>query len=157
LSAGLFFLTQLKIRLTFSLYPFNSMGADMKLILDSTELALLLTGVEELGVKGCKCSLQRCEGWDSMSDSMWPKEKLIALATLRDSAVDEPSFEEYQPNGVRPDDPNALISVEHFPYNRCDVFACTQCNQGVMRYTEYGGYYIDHRARRVRADQVIKK
>lgn len=133
------------------------MSADIKLIQDSNELALLLTGVEASGVSACKCSLQRCEGWDSMSDSMWPKEQLLPLATLRDSSIDEPSFEEFQPTGLRSDDPNALISIEHFPYNRCDVFSCTHCNQGVMRYTEYGGYYIDHRARRVRSNQVIKE
>jgi len=132
------------------------MNLDIKLIKTPQELQSLLSKVEESGVKSCNCSLQRCPGWDSMSDSMWPKEQLTLLATLRDSSVDEPTFEEYQPKAVRFDDPNALISVEHFPYNRCDIFACSQCSQAVMRYTEYGGYYIDHRARRVRSDQIIQ-
>lgn len=132
------------------------MSADLKLIKDPQELSLLLTNVEECGSKSCTCSLLRCEGWDTMSESMWPSEQLLQLGTLRDSSVDEPTFEEYQPNALRVDDPKALISIKHFPYNRCDVFSCSKCNQAVMRYTEYGGYYIDHRARRVQSTLVIK-
>jgi hypothetical protein len=132
------------------------MNSDPKLIKDSQELSHLICKTEDSGSIPCTCSLLRCEGWDTMSDSMWPQDQLIQLGTLRDSCVDEPTFEEFQPTSLRADDPKALISIEHFPYNRCDVFACTKCNQAVMRYTEYGGYYIDHRARRVRAEQIIK-
>ena len=132
------------------------MSVDPKLIHNSNELFDELCIVETLGSKECSCSLKRCEGWDTMNDSMWPRTQLLQIGTLRDSSIDEPTFEEFQPNGLRVDNPQALISPKHFPYNRCDVFACTQCNQGVMRYTEYGGYYIDHRARRVRSDQIIK-
>ena len=43
------------------------------------------------------------------------------------------------------------MALKFFPYNRCDVFACAQCQQQVLRYTEFGGYYVDHRARRLDA------
>ena len=131
------------------------MSADPKLVKSPAELSALLLRVEAKGTQACNCSLLRCEGWDTMSESMWPKDQLRQLATLRDSNINEPTFEEYQPGGLRVDDPKALISIQHFPYNSCDVLACAQCNQAVMRYTEYGGYYVDHRARRVRCDQVI--
>jgi hypothetical protein len=135
------------------------MSKELPLIHDAETLSEALRQAEGNAPKGsvqCSCSLARCAGWDAVTESAWPKSQLTPLATLRDSLVDEPTFEEYQPSGVRVDDPRAQISVEHFPYNRCDVYACNLCKQGVMRYTEYGGYYIDHRARRVHSDQVIK-
>ena len=133
------------------------MSAELNFIHNSNELFDKLTQFEALGTKTCTCSLKRCEGWDTINDSTWPTAQLLCIGTLRDSSIDEPTFEEFQPNGLRADDPQALISPPHFPYNRCDVFVCNLCNQGVMRYTEYGGYSIDHRARRVRADQIIKE
>ena len=97
----------------------------------------------------CLCSLQRCAGWESITDTEWPSTQLQAVGTFRDPELYEPTFEEHHPNGTRYDSPDAPISVKHFPYNRCDVFACSRCHQHVLRYTEFGGYYVDHRARRV--------
>ena len=134
------------------------MPKEIGLIKDPTELIKLLKQAEK-GVPNdasrCNCSLKRCSGWDSVSESAWPLEIKGPLATLRDISIDEPTFEEFQPSGARFEASNALISIAHFPYNRCDVFQCNRCNQGVLRYTEYGGYYIDQRARRVRSEQVI--
>lgn len=76
------------------------------------------------------------------------------MATLRDPDVYEPTFEEHHPSGTRYDDPNAPVALQHFPYNRCDVFACQRCAQQVLRYTEFGGYYVDHRARRLNPDLI---
>jgi hypothetical protein len=35
------------------------------------------------------------------------------------------------------------------------VFACTTCDKVLLRYTEFGGYYVDHRVRGVDAQLVI--
>jgi len=51
--------------------------------------------------------------------------------------------------------PEAPIARAFFPFNRCDVYACGQCGCAVLRYTEYGGYYIDPRARLVDAQWVV--
>jgi hypothetical protein len=37
----------------------------------------------------------------------------------------------------------------------CDVFACAKCNKVLLRYTEFGGYYVDHRVREVDARLVV--
>ena len=74
---------------------------------------------------------------------------MTLVATLRDPEVYEPTFEEHHPNGTRYDSADAPVALTFFPYNRCDVYACSQCQQHVMRYTEFGGYYVDHRARRL--------
>ena len=104
----------------------------------------------------CQCSLQRCAGWESVTETEWPSQHLNAVATLRDPEVYEPTFEEHHPQGTRYDSPEAPVSVKHFPYNRCDVFACTRCQQHVLRYTEFGGYYVDPRARRLNAATVCE-
>lgn len=97
----------------------------------------------------CLCSVQRCAGWESVNDTEWPAEQMQHVATLRDPEVYEPTFEEHHPNGTRYDSADASVALKFFPYNRCDLFACNRCQQHVMRYTEFGGYYVDHRARRL--------
>ena len=97
----------------------------------------------------CQCALKRCAGWESVTDTEWPAAHMKPVATLRDPDVYEPTFEEHHPNGTRYASADAPVALKFFPYNRCDVFACAQCQQHVLRYTEFGGYYVDHRARRV--------
>ena len=97
----------------------------------------------------CQCSLQRCAGWETFPDADWPAHQMKAVATLRDPEVYEPTFEEHHPNGTRYESSDAPVALKFFPYNRCDVFACGRCQQQVLRYTEFGGYYVDHRARRL--------
>ena len=101
------------------------------------------------GYNACNCRLQRCVGWESITETEWPSTQMQWVGTLRDPEVLEPTFEEHHPNGTRYDSSDAPIAVKHFPYNRCDVFACSRCQQHVLRYTEFGGYYVDHRARRL--------
>ena len=78
-----------------------------------------------------------------------------AVGTLRDPHVDEPTTEEHHPNGTRYDAPDAPIATAFFPCNRSDAFACSTCNQLLLRYTEFGGYYVDHRVRVVAAQLVV--
>jgi hypothetical protein len=98
----------------------------------------------------CTCALKHCLGWESVSDDRWPANHLQSKGTLREPMLDgqtEPSFEEFHPDGTRYDSPQAPVAPKHFPYNRCDVFACQKCGCGVLKYTEYGGYYVDNRVR----------
>lgn len=104
----------------------------------------------------CACSLQRCAGWESITDTEWPRAQMQTVGTLRDPQLNEPTFEEHHPQGTRYDSPQAPIAVKHFPYNQCDVFRCSRCQQHVLRYTEFGGYYVDHRARRIKAELVCE-
>jgi hypothetical protein len=99
--------------------------------------------------KDCTCPLKRCAGWDSLGGADWDPERLPAVATLRHDADQEPTFEEYHPSGTRYESPDAPISLQHHPANRCEVHHCLRCGQHVLRYTEYGGYYVDPRARRL--------
>jgi hypothetical protein len=77
------------------------------------------------------------------------------VATLRDVTVQEPTFEEYHPEGTRYESPQAPVSLAHHPFNRCEVHHCQRCGQHVLRYTEYGGYYVDARARRLDPTLIV--
>ena len=102
----------------------------------------------------CQCSLQHCAGWESVNDTAWPAQHMQLVATLRDPEIYEPTFEEEHPHGTRYESADAPVALKFFPYNRCDVHACNACQQHVLRYTEFGGYYVDHRARRLNAELI---
>jgi len=105
--------------------------------------------------QGCTCALKHCQGWSSITESQWPQAQLPAVASLRDPDVAEPTFEEHHPQGTRYGHPQAPVSLAHFPTNRCMLHACRLCGQHVLRYTEFGGYYIDHRARRLDPEVIV--
>jgi hypothetical protein len=106
----------------------------------------------------CTCTLKACAGWESVNDDRWPSEQLSKAGTLREPVSEsgsEITFEEYHPNGTRYDSANAPISLRHFPFNRCDVYACKQCRCAVLKYTEFGGYYVDQRVRLVDPELIV--
>ncbi len=103
----------------------------------------------------CSCALGSCSGWESFTEERWPKELMRPLGTLRDAEIYEPTTDEYHPGGTRYESPAAPIALQFFPYNRCDVFQCGRCAQVLLRYTEFGGYYVDHRVREVNPALVI--
>jgi hypothetical protein len=105
--------------------------------------------------KPCQCSLQHCAGWESVNDTAWPAGHMQQVATLRDPEVYEPTFEEHHTDGTRYESAHAPVALKFFPYNRCDVHACGTCQQHVLRYTEFGGYYVDHRASRLDAALIV--
>jgi hypothetical protein len=103
----------------------------------------------------CVCAVGACDAWESITEDRWPAQQMRQLGTLRDPELYEPTFEEHHPCGTRYDSGDAPIAVKYFPYNRCDVFACTQCERRLLRYTEFGGYYVDHRVRELRAHLLV--
>ncbi len=95
----------------------------------------------------CNCGLGKCAGWESITESRWPVAQMQAVATLRTPDLPEPTYEEHHPQGTRYESPLAPVAASFFPYNRCDIHQCNRCKRHLLRYTEYGGYYVDHRAR----------
>ena len=128
----------------------------MKLLQTANELRVALTASSEALASGhCNCPVGACPGWESVPEDRWPTAQMRPLATLRDSERDEPTFEEYHPDGTRYESATAPIAVAFFPYNRCDLWQCDRCKRHLLRYTEFGGYYIDHRARVVDAALIV--
>ena len=102
---------------------------------------------------GCACASLVCPGWESVSAPLG-EPMLRRLGTLRDAQVDEPSYEEWSGTGGYWSG-TAPIAPGHFPYNRCEVWACDQCGRGFLQYTEFGGYYVDHRLRQIDPGLVV--
>lgn len=123
--------------------------------------AALVRAVETLQVAGppqpCGCALGACKGWESFTESRWPAASLRTIGSLRGDAYEayEPTLDEHHPRGTRYESPDAPIAVDFYPYNRCDAFACGACRRVLLRYTEFGGYYVDHRVREVDAALVV--
>ena len=103
----------------------------------------------------CTCPLRPCAGWESFTEDRWPKAQMQGIGTLRDTDVYQPGTDEHHPNGTRYTSPDAPIAVNFFPYNLCDVFACAKCSKVLLRYTEFGGYYVGHRMRELDANLVV--
>lgn len=94
----------------------------------------------------CACAPLQCAGWESIGAPL-AAPAFRPMGTLRDPAVDEPTVEEVP--GSRFWAADAPIAPTFFPYNRCEVWACAVCGRGFLQYTEYGGYYVDHRVRQI--------
>ena len=96
---------------------------------------------------GCAaCAAIKAPGWEALPGS-FDASALRKVGTLRRPGDDEPTLEEYHPAGTRSWSPDAPIAPAFFPYNRCDVWQCATCARPFLRYTEYGGYYVEERIR----------
>lgn len=103
---------------------------------------------------GCPaCAAIRAPGWEAMPTTL-DRGALRRIATLRAPGEEEPTLEEFHPAGTRGWSPDAPIAPGWFPYNRCEVWECVQCARPFLRYTEYGGYYVEERVRELRAGLV---
>lgn len=90
-----------------------------------------------------------------MSEDRWPNAQMCEIGTLRDEDIVDPTYEELHPHGTHYGDACAPIAVKFFPYNRCDLWLCSRCERHLLRYTEFGGYYLDHRVRLLNAELII--
>ena len=92
------------------------------------------------------CAELACPGWESLPGS-FERSRLRRVGTLRRAEDEEPTYQEHHPAGTHGWSVGAPIAPAYFPYNRCDVWQCVACERAFLRYTEYGGYYVDERIR----------
>lgn len=102
----------------------------------------------------CSCALRPNACWESFTEERWPKVQMTVLGTLRDPDIYEPAQEEFHPDGTRYTSPDAPVAVKFFPYNVCDIYQCGSCHRVLLRYTEFGGYYVDHRVRELDSSRI---
>ncbi len=106
---------------------------------------------------GCQCKPLQWPSWESLPDERWPA-GMERVGTLREADIDEPTFEEFHLNGTR-------LRLARCAGRRvlgsarsigATSTAAAVCSLGIyLRYTEYGGYYIDHRVRLVDPNLVV--
>lgn len=101
-----------------------------------------------------RCHALVCPGWESLPAS-FDATRLLRVGTLRQPGDDEPTLREHHPDGTHGWSALAPIAPAWFPYNRCEVWRCAACTRHFLRYTEYGGYYVDERIRELDAARVV--
>jgi hypothetical protein len=117
---------------------------------EATELALSAPG------STCNhCRAFSSPGWSSFPATA-SAEILQAVGALWLPGDDEPTQEETpRPTGVDEWSAAAPISLSRRPYNRCEIWSCRHCRLPFLRYTEYGGYYVDARIRELHAARLV--
>jgi hypothetical protein len=100
------------------------------------------------------CAAIRAPGWEAVPASL-DRDRLRRVATLRQPGLEDPTLAEHHPGGTHGWSVDAPIAPAFFPYNRCDVWQCVQCGRPFLRYTEYGGYYVEERIREIDPDLVV--
>ena len=127
------------------------MAADLP-FLDAAALQAVAAAHPETPCKVCASLHSR--GWESLSATFDAKQ-LRTVATMRQPGVEDPTLEEHHPAGTNNWSADAPIAVGFFPYNRCDVWQCVCCGRHFLRYTEYGGYYVEERCRPLDARLIV--
>ena len=102
---------------------------------------------------------QKCPNCAGLNASCWEtmpqtfnQEALEIVGTL--NTQEEESWDEYHPNGTEIWSANAPIAPKYHPYNKCDVYECKSCGTQYLRYTEFGGYYVDERIRELNPELI---
>ncbi|MCC2675370.1 MAG: hypothetical protein K0R58_2317 [Ramlibacter sp.] len=124
------------------------MPADAVPVLDTEALRQLAASQPDEPCAACAALKSR--GWEALS-ATFDARQLRKVATLRRADVEDPTLEEHHPGGTNSWSADAPIAPGFFPYNRCDVWQCAACGRPFLRYTEYGGYYVEERIRPLQA------
>lgn len=117
----------------------------------------ILTRLAEAPVavkSSCTCSEVSLAAWRAVPLTLDPA-RLEELGFLFDDPYDEPTFAEYHPAGTRYESDSAPIAMRFYPYNRCAVLRCLDCNRHYLRYNEAGGYFTEMRMRALRPELIV--
>lgn len=102
----------------------------------------------------CACNAPPLDAWTSLPVS-FPEQQLGVIGTLVRDPYVEATFEEYHPGDTGLWSPEAPIAPDYYPYNRCTVWECRNCQRVYLRYVEGGGYFVDARIRKLRTSVLI--
>jgi hypothetical protein len=120
-----------------------------------TTAALLERVRAQPGRAGCTtCASLLRPGWEALAGSFDRKDLRLA-GTLRPPGDEDPTLLEYHPGGTNAWSADAPIAPAFFPYNRCELWQCVACARPFLRYTEYGGYYVEERIRAIDPALVV--
>jgi hypothetical protein len=99
----------------------------------------------------CKCAGRTFDGWESLPMT-FPEELLECVGKISPPSESELTVVEYHPGGTNYWSPDAPIALNYFPANRSEIWRCGRCARCFLRYTEFGGYYLDRRIRSLRPE-----
>jgi len=102
----------------------------------------------------CSCNKESLTAWRAMPLTM-DSERLEEVGFLFEDPYDEPTFAEYHPAGTRYESETAPIAMRYYPYNRCAVVRCRDCQRHYLRYNEAGGYFTEIRIRALQPGLIV--
>ena len=102
----------------------------------------------------CNCEIDSYAGWTRIPAS-FPQAQMTSAGTLAGDPYAEPTYAEYHPHGTNYWSPDAPIALQHFPYNRCAVQQCGECQRYCLSYVEAGGYYVEPRIRALDVRYIV--
>jgi hypothetical protein len=102
--------------------------------------------------KPCACATRTIPGWESVPIT-FPEELLDCLGRVSPPS-EELTVKEYHPRGTNYWSSDAPIALNYFPANHSEIWQCRVCARCFLRYTEFGGYYVDKRIRSLRPEML---
>jgi hypothetical protein len=102
----------------------------------------------------CSCNKESLAAWRALPLTLEP-ERFEEVGFLFDDPYDEPSFAEYHPAGTRYESEAAPIAMRFYPYNRCALVRCLDCDRHYLRYNEAGGYFTEIRIRALQPELIV--
>ena len=123
----------------------------MTKVFNAEELKTLVATQQSQQCPNCASHNFSC--WETIL-STFDRDALQMVGTLQVPDAIE-NWDEYHPHGTDQLSANAPIAVKFHPYNSSDVYQCQQCQTVYLRYTEYGGYYVDERIRVVNPELIV--
>ena len=102
----------------------------------------------------CSCNKVSLAAWSALPMTL-NLDRFEEIGVLFDDPYDEPTFAEYHPAGTRYESDDAPIAPGYYPYNRCAVARCLDCERHYLRYNEAGGYFTELRMRALRPELVV--
>jgi hypothetical protein len=102
----------------------------------------------------CSCNKESLAAWRALPLTL-ELERFAEVGFLFDDPYDEPTFAEYHPAGTRYESEAAPIAMRFYPYNRCAVVRCQDCDRHYLRYNEAGGYFTEIRIRALQPGLIV--
>ncbi|GGY87523.1 hypothetical protein ACFFTM_15725 [Pseudoduganella plicata] len=104
----------------------------------------------------CSCNKVSLAAWSALPMTL-NLDRFEEIGVLFDDPYDEPTFAEYHPDGTRYESDDAPIAPGYYPYNRCTVARCLDCDRHYLRYNEAGGYFTELRMRALQPGLVVDR
>ncbi len=105
------------------------------------------------GLRCPRCAAFVCPGWEALPSAA-DDASLVRQGTLQSAGADSVAAADSAAAGSDYWSPDAPIALGVHPYDRCEVWSCQACGRPFLRYTEFGGYYEEHRIRELRAERI---
>lgn len=102
----------------------------------------------------CACIRGLSQGWETMPKVLEASNLLHFIGEITVDKDQDPSLDEYHPDGTHFWSEDAPVCLEFFPYNISSIWGCKRCSRAFLRFTEAGAYHAEQRIRVLRTPLI---